>query len=50
MKNLTNYIVDLLDNADTVPDYLEATLPAKYKPKRLLQKLSAEELIKVRKG
>ena len=30
MKNLTNYIVDLLDNADTVPDYLEATLPAKY--------------------
>ena len=44
MMDLTKFVVELIEKADSVPQYLQKTIPDKYKPKRLLAQLSKLEL------
>ena len=44
MAVLTTYLLKLLENADTVPQYLKETLPTMYKPENLLSQVVDEEL------
>ena len=36
MEVLTTYLLKILNNADSVPEYLKETLPALYRPENLL--------------
>ena len=46
MSVLTTYLVKLIENADSVPEYLKETLPTMYKPQNLLIQLDDQELDK----
>ena len=50
IQSITAFVLELLDNSNTVPGYLAESLPDGLRPKRLLQELSREELDLVRKG